>query len=62
MAKSVGEMDEIVRRCLRLQWGVKKIWIHTGVGKAEWLAIRDGHPLNHRMGRRERLSPSGARA
>jgi hypothetical protein len=57
MAKSAEEMDEIVRRCMGLGWGVERIWKHTRVEKGRIAAIRDGHPLNHRMGRREKHSP-----
>jgi hypothetical protein len=50
-------MIEIVRRCLRLQWSVEKIWKHTGAGKRRIAAIRDGRSPSHRMGKREKLSP-----
>jgi hypothetical protein len=58
MTKTNEEMDEIFMECLRLRWGMEKIWKHTPVGKGRSAANCDGHPVNHRMGRREKL-PQG---
>jgi hypothetical protein len=38
-------------------FGVEKIWKHTHVGKGRIAAFRDWHPLCHRTGRRDKLSP-----
>jgi hypothetical protein len=55
MARAARKMDETVMGCRRLGWSVEKIWKHTHVGKGRIAANRDGHPLNHRNGRRETL-------
>jgi hypothetical protein len=53
-------VDEIVMGCLRLGWSVGKIWKRTYAGKGRIAAIPDGHPLCHRIGRREKLCPEVA--
>jgi hypothetical protein len=50
-------MDEFVMGCRRLGWSVEKIWKHTHVGKDRIASIRDGPPLCHRFGGREKLFP-----
>jgi hypothetical protein len=57
MAKTAEERDEVVRGCGRLILDTEKIWKHIRVGKGRIAAIRDGHPLCHGTGRREKPFP-----
>ena len=59
MAHSAQHVDDIIRFMLGPlnNWGIERIWRYTGAGKDSIAAIRDGQPLNHRMGRPRKMTP-----